>query len=98
MGTVTIHETHFLEDVALEIGDIPTDDVRTTVHDGVSAVEAARILCEHGVTFAATGNDWAADPDGSYISNYATAERVETSGHLSGFPDRVLAAIMDRVG
>lgn len=96
-GTVTFHRVHFLEDVALEIGDIPMDDIRTTVHDDLTAVEAVRLIYREGLTFAATGNDWAADPDGSRIVNYATGERVEESAHLSGFPDRVADAIMRAV-
>ena len=99
VGSVTIHETRFTEDEITD-GDIPYDDdhMTTTVYDDVSAAVAASTLARHGLSFVATGNDWAADPDGSYVSNYATGERVETSGHFSGFHARVVAAIMDRVG
>lgn len=96
-GTVTIHRTYFLEADIVD-GDYPRDDVTTEVHDGLTAREAADLLTREGLSFQATGNDWAADPDGTYISNYATGERVETSGHLSGFPDRVTAAIIETVG
>ncbi len=100
MGTVTIHETRFLEpdDPDTWAGPDYQNDTETTIYTDVSASEAARILERHGLSFEATGNAWAADPDGSYIINYATAERIETSGHLDGFPARVLGAIMRKVG
>lgn len=50
------------------------------------------------LTFAATGNDWAADPDGSYTSNYATGEQTETTAHLSDYPARLTCAIIRKVG
>lgn len=107
-GTVKIIETRFTEDeiaVRNEHGDVewyadvPYDDehMRETEYDDLTAREAADLIRRRGLTFEATGNDWAADPDGSYISDYATGERTETSAHLSGFPDRVLNAIMTAV-
>lgn len=109
MGTVTIHELRFTEDeiaVSDEDGntmwyaDPPTDDdhVTTTVHPGLSAREAVELIQSEGLTFAATGSEWAGNPDGSYISNYATGERCETSAHPSEFHPRVLAAIIEAVG
>lgn len=109
MGTVTIHELRFTEDeiaVLDEDGntswyaDPPVDEdhLTTTVHEGLSAREAAELIQSEGLTFSATGNDWAANPDGSYVSDYVTGERCETSAHLSGFPDRVVDAIMAVVG
>ena len=47
--------------------------------------EAADILKREGLTFAATGGAWAADPDGSFVADYVTGERHEVSGHLDGF-------------
>ncbi len=91
-GVVTFHRVHFLESDVSE-GDFPRDDTRTSVHDDLTAVEAARLIYRAGLTFAATGSDWAANPDGSYVSDYATGERVEESAYLSGFPDRVAVAI-----
>ena len=104
-GIVTVHEVRYTEDEiavrdengdTVEYVDPPRDDAhtRTTVYDDLSARDAVRIIRRHGLTFEATGNDWAANPDGAYISDYATGERTETSAHLSGFPDRVLSAIM----
>lgn len=95
-GTVTIHAVHFLEDDIVD-GDYPRDDTRTTVYDGLTAREACELIRREGLSFAATGNDWAADPDGSRIVNYVTGERVEEFAHLSGFPDRVAVAIMSVV-
>lgn len=108
-GTVKIIRQVFTEDeiaVRDEDGNVswyadpPCDDehVRTEIYDDLTAREAADLLKREGLTFAATGNEWAADPDGSYVSNYATGERTETTGHLSGFPDRVLNAIIETVG
>jgi hypothetical protein len=108
MGTVTIHELRFTEDeiaVLDESGNVswytdpPQDEdhLTTTVHEGISAREAAALIKAEGLTFSATGNDWAANPEGSYVSNYATGERCETSAHLSGFPDRVVNAIIEAV-
>lgn len=97
MGTVTFYHTFFLED-DVEDGDFPRDDVDTEVFDGIGAVEAARLIEREGLSFAATGNEWAADPDGSRIVDYSTGRRVETSAHLSYFHPRVVAAIIERVG
>lgn len=97
MGTVTIYRTYFLEDEIFE-GDIPRDDVSTEVREDLTAREAADLLIAEGLSFAATGSEWAADPDGSHVTNYRTGERVETSGHLSGFHPRVVSAIIEKVG
>jgi hypothetical protein len=98
--TVRIIEVRFLEDEVYD-GGIPTacyDNATVTDYDADDVEDAVRILTREGVTFAATGNDWAANPDGSYISNYATAERVETTGHLFGFSDADFDVIVERVG
>lgn len=92
-GTVTIYRLRFLEE-DIHDGEVPRDDVDTDVHEGLTAREACELIRSEGLTFEATGNDWAANPDGSYVSNYGTGERCEVSAHLSGFPDRVAAAIM----
>ena len=108
MGTVTIHEVRFTEDeiaVRDEDGNVewhadpPYDDehTTTTVYDHLTAREAADRIRSEGLTFAATGNEWAANPDGSYISNYGTGERCETTAHLSDFHPRVVAAIAEAV-
>ena len=56
--------------------------------------EAVRVIQREGLTFAATGNDWAANPDGTIITDYATAEREETTAHLHGFSEAHTALIM----
>lgn len=108
-GTVKIYAQRWTEDeiaVRDEDGNVswyadpPCDDEHVTVeeYDELTAVEAAERIRREGLTFAATGTDWAADPDGSYISNYATGERIAKTAHLSGFHPRVVAAIIERVG
>jgi hypothetical protein len=97
MGTLTIYRTHFLEDDIVD-GDFPRDDTTMDVYSNVTAKEAADVLIREGLSFDATGNDWAADPDGSYVTNYATGQRCEISGHLSDFDPRLVAAIIRRVG
>jgi hypothetical protein len=104
---VRIIRVRFLEDEVCD-GGIPQasyDNATTETFEWdendtrEEAVEGAvRVLQREGLTFAATGTDYAADPDGSYVSNYATAERVETSGHLNGFSDAEVATIVERVG
>ena len=98
-GTLTIHRTRFLEDEIMD-GDYLGGEHTTTdtqEFDG-SASEVARIIRNAGLDFAATGSDWAANPDGSYISNYATGERVAESAHLGdGWPARVVDAIVSAV-
>jgi hypothetical protein len=47
----------------------------------------AALIRQHGLTFAASGGGWAADPDGSRIIDYATGEREEVSAHLYGMTD-----------
>lgn len=108
-GTVKVYVQRFTEDeiaVRDEDGDIveyadpPCDDehVHVEEYDDLTAVEAAERIVREGLSFAATGSDWAADPDGSYISDYATGERTAKTAHLSGFHPRVVAAIIERVG
>lgn len=101
--TVRIIEVRFLESDVFEgtlhrchYENARIEDFECDAPDEVD--EAVRALERAGVSFAATGNEWAADPDGSYISNYATGERVETSGHLYGFSEAQANTIMERVG
>lgn len=96
MGTVKIIEVRYLEADIYE-GSVPMDDVTTTEYDELTAREAANLILREGLSFEATGNEWAANPDGSRCSNPATGERVETTAHLEGFHPRVLNAIMEVV-
>lgn len=64
------------------------DDI---VFDSVSdLVEAVR---RDYVSFEATGGQWACNPDGSDIIDYATAERESVSWHFDNIP----AGILNRV-
>lgn len=95
-GTVTIHRTYFLEDDVHD-GAITRSETWTDEHDDLTAREVVRLIRGEGLTFAATGAHWAANPDGSRIVDYATGERVEVSAHLDGWPERVEAAIVEAV-
>jgi hypothetical protein len=100
IGTVRITTVTFLEDEVFE-GDIPREcyeAARSEDFECDDIDEAVRAIQREGLTFEATGNEWAANPDGSTITNYATAERAEVTAHLHGFSDADAAAIMERVG
>jgi hypothetical protein len=99
LGTLTIYRTRYLLDDVVD-GDFPRGDwnTDTTTLTEVSASEAARIISDAGLSFAASGGSWASNPDGSYTSNYATGEETEESAHLSDFPDRLVNAIIQKVG
>lgn len=48
-----------------------------------------------GLTFAATGSDWAAQPDGAYIKDWSTGVQCEVSMHFApGTPAWVIRAVM----
>lgn len=98
--TVRIIEVRFTEDEVYD-GGIPQacyENATVKDYDCDDTDDAVRILQREGLTFAATGNDWAANPDGSYIEDYATAGRVETTGHLFGFSDADFDVIIGQVG
>jgi hypothetical protein len=106
--TVRITRVTFLEDEVFD-GGIPMaciDNARTEDFEADRADDstdeiidyAVRVLQREGLSFAATGSDYACNPDGSRITDYATAEREETSAHLYGFTDAEREAIIERVG
>jgi hypothetical protein len=100
MPNVRLITVAFLEDEIFE-GSIPHEcyeNARTETFECDDTDDAIRVLTREGLTFAATGTEWAADPDGSRIVNYATAERHEVTGHLDGFTADEVAIIMERVG
>lgn len=98
MGHVKIIRTYYLGDSVWD-GSYLTDHVQVIPYENVTAREAYEILKSEGLSFAATGGSgWAADPDGSYVTDYRTGMECETSGHLSGFPERVVDAIERAVG
>jgi hypothetical protein len=86
-GTVKIVTVTFLEDDVYD-GGIPMachENAREELFECDEISDAVRAIQREGLTFSATGTDWAADPDGSRISDYATGERQERSAHLVGF-------------
>lgn len=97
MITVTFYHTYFLES-DIHDGDIPRDDTRADIYRADDAEEAAKWISMEGLTFAATGNEWAADPDGHRTLDYATGRSVEVSAHLSDCTDAEIAAVIDLVG
>lgn len=78
--------------------DFNVDGTPHYTHDDVREFDSMRELIDavrrDGVTFAATGNDWAADPDGSYVIDYATAEREAVSWHFDGIAPDMLARVI----
>lgn len=101
IGTVRITTVTFLEsDIDPDAG-IPDSAYSDAVEDEFqceSVDDAVRHIQEHGLTFEATGNDWAAHPNGSVIVDYATGRREEVTAHLSLFSAFHEAAIIEAVG
>jgi len=100
IGTVKIIRVRFLEDDVYH-GDIPRscyDNAIVEDYECDDVEEAVRVIQREGLTFTATGNDWAGNPDGSTIINYATAEREDATAHIDSFSDADATAIMDAVG
>lgn len=97
---VRITRVRFLEDDIYE-GDFPRDDTRTEdfeIEEDSTAetiASAIAVLNREGLTFGASGSDWAANPDGTVIVDYGTGEREETTAHLIGFTEDETIAIMD---
>lgn len=101
---VRIIRVRFLEDDVFE-GSIPFEcHENATVEDfevdrDENLIDNVATLIEReGLTFEATGNEWAANPDGTTITNYATGEREETTAHLIGFTDDEIVTVVERVG
>ena len=67
------------------------DDEHFTFDSVADLVDAVR---RDGVTFDATGNDWASDPDGSQIIDYATAEREAVSWHFESISPALLSRVI----
>ena len=101
MRTIKIIRVRFLEDDIYEGSLLP--DVYDRAIEEVVAVddidEAVGVIAREGLSFAATGAGWAADPDGSYVINYATGEREEVSAHFEGeWTDADVNAVILAVG
>lgn len=104
LPTVRITRVRFYEDDVFE-GSIPRDCYDDAVvedfdfdRDEDLIESAVRRIQMEGLTFAATGNEWAANPDGSAIIDYATARREEATATLIGFTEDEARAIIERVG
>jgi hypothetical protein len=65
-------------------GDPVNPDTSITLVEDLELHEAIDLCRKHGVSFAATGNQWAADPDGSHVIDYATGEVEEITIHPQG--------------
>lgn len=92
---VNVYRTFFLEDEIVD-GDYYGAPHTHTDSDHMigTASELARWIRADGLTFAASGGEWAADPDGSYVTDYRTGERCETSAHLpENMPERLANAL-----
>lgn len=94
---VLVIERLFFED-SVHDGDADYHETRMDVFECDDTGDAVRVIEREGLTFGSTGTDWAANPDGSTIVDYATGERVETTAHLYGFTATETAAIIERVG
>jgi hypothetical protein len=98
IGTVRIIRVMFTEDQIFE-GSLPREcyeNARVTEFECDDVDEAVRALV--GLSFEATGTDWAADPDGSQIIDYRDGTREERTGHLVGFAPYAVDAIRKAVG
>jgi hypothetical protein len=103
LGNVVIYSTFYTVEDDGQGGSVPryADEPSTEVYENVTASDAVAIIKSAGLTFAASGC-WsarsAADPDGSYTSNYSTGEQCERTAVLEGFPNRLSVAIANTVG
>lgn len=104
-GQVKVLRTYFREDEVFE-GDYmgaSSTYVDEEVSDGITALEAYRLITSEGLTFEATGGSWAAHPDGSrelFHTPFGQDEgpwRVETTAHLDGWHPRVETALINAI-
>ena len=93
---ITFHRTFFTEDNIID-GEIVNGEYRKDVVMADTIDEAVRYIEVEGLNFASTGNDWAADPDGSWMLNYATGMRVEVTATIDA-PEADHQRIMELVG
>lgn len=98
---VRMYSRHFLPEDVVE-GDIVSDDVHQRVFDctpdeeDTTVAQAVRAITDEGLTFEGS-TSWASDPEGSYVLDHYTGERVERSAHLYGFTEDEEAAIITAV-
>lgn len=95
--TVRIFRITYFEDDIID-GDITKEEVIRSVVPVEDVDEAVALIKSHGLTFSATGAEWAADPDGSHIIDYRLAEREEITAHRGdGWSDEEWIAVADAV-
>jgi hypothetical protein len=98
MGTVRIITVEYV--LGDEDGAQPPDeayrDVLVVPHDGLSTDDAVELIRRVGLKFSATGNSWAADPDGSCMDPRGLHHEV--TAHLDGWSEADEAEIIGRVG
>lgn len=101
---VKILDRYFTED---DIGDGEIDyqtevweeiDCTPDLEDGETAtglaIDALRDKgCTEGSSSQFHPGVWFSDPDGSFVSNYYTGERIERAGFLEGFTEQEQAEI-----
>lgn len=83
---VKVITVSFMESDVWE-GSLPREcyeNAREDVYDVDNVQEAVDIIKREGLSFKATGAEWAGNPDGSVIVDYATGKREEVSAHLTG--------------
>jgi len=100
IGVVRLTTVTFREDDVFE-GSFPREcyeDASTEDFEVDDLEEAVRIITYSGLTFSATGNDWAANPDGTRIVDYGEGRREEVTAHLRGFNPFDVEAIIEQVG
>jgi len=101
--TITVHRTYY-RDEDVHGGDVPRDNVWSTVHDCGDwepvAETVADFLRGEGLTQpSGTGwgpRVWYSHPDGAY-TDYTSGYRCEPSAHLDGFTDGESRGIFARI-
>lgn len=83
MLDLIIIRTRYLEENVVD-GNITESDVTTELVENLDLHEAIDLCRREGVRFDATGTDWAALPDGSFVRDYGTGEREEVTIHPQG--------------
>lgn len=97
MINVLITRAYFsIDDIA--DGDIEYRDIVTEVVPADDAESAAEIICDLGLSFAATGADWAVSPDGAQIANFRSGIFEEVTARIVADSDSVLAAVRNLAG
>lgn len=100
IGIVKVITVSYLESEVFE-GSIPFEsyeNARVELFEVDDIEEAVAVFTRHGLTFSATGTDWAANPDGSYCSDYREGRQNAETAHLEGFTEEQVRIIIAAVG